>query len=99
MHDFETRVSEDANFYTVKTKVPPHEKHNVDVIVKNDRLVVSGTREFNEKVDKDDHKVSTSTMESFREEIPLKHAAVPKAIDKKYEDGHIVLKIPKVPVA
>ncbi len=99
MHEFETRISENDNFYVVKTKVPAHEKHNVDVIVKNDRVVVSGQREFAEKVDKEGRKVATNTVESFREEIPLKHPTIAKAVDKRYEDGAIVVKVPKIPIA
>jgi len=78
--------------------VPAHDRHNVDVLVKNDHVVVTGQREFEEKVDREGRKITTNSAESFREEIPLGHPTIPKLVTKSYEDGHIVVKIPKLPI-
>jgi HSP20 family protein len=98
MQEFETRIAENENYYLVRTKVPKHERDNVDVIVKDNQLIVSGQRSFAEKVDKDNRKITTNSHQSFREIIPLKHPTVPKSVERSYEDGTIAVMIPKIPI-
>lgn len=98
MQEFETRVAENENYYLVRTKVPEYERDNVDVIVKDDKVIISGQRAFAEKLEKDSRQITTNSHQSFREIIPLKHPTVPKAIEKSYEDGTIAVMIPKIPI-
>lgn len=99
MKDFETRLHENSNFYFVETKVPEHEKHNIDVIVKDDRVIVTGQRLFKENVKNEDRQLSTNSSQSFREVIPLKHPTLPKAVEKTYANGMLKVSIPKLPIS
>ncbi|MEQ1665434.1 MAG: hypothetical protein ABL927_08680 [Bdellovibrionales bacterium] len=96
MKDFESRLVDNPNYYLLRTKVPAHEIKNVDVIVKDDHVVVTGQRNFSEKIKKGERYISTTSNQSFREVIPLKHPAVPKGVQKSYEDNTLVVMIPKI---
>ncbi len=93
---FETRVTEDANYFVVKANVPEHEQHNVDIIIKKDSAVVQGSRSFEEQLNKQDRKIATNSFQTFREEIPFGQPVVMKAADKKWENGVLTVKVPKL---
>jgi HSP20 family protein len=96
LKEFGGQMTEHANKFELKVEIPEHEKKNVDVIVKEDRVVVNGQREFKEKVNKDGRTLSTNTYQSFREEIPLTHPVIMKAVTKEYENGVMTVSIPKL---
>ncbi|MEK6555330.1 MAG: Hsp20 family protein, partial [Bdellovibrionota bacterium] len=96
MKDFETKLNEEENFFVVKTKIPEHERKNVDVVVKEDKVVVTGQRKFSEKVKRDDRELATDAYQSFREIIPLRIPVVTKGVMKEYKDGHLTVTIPKL---
>src|SRR5690606_20555243 len=98
MKELETQLEENENFFVFRAKVPEHERKNIDVIVKENEIVVSGQRHFEEKVDKGGRIIATNTSQSLREKIPLKHPVVADAVDKQYENGFLTVRIPKIPI-
>src|SRR5690606_33442683 len=96
MKEIESSLEEGPNSFVFRARVPEHERKNIDVLVKDNEIIVSGQRAFEEKVDKDGRTVSTHTSQSLREKIPLTHPVVPDAVSKDYENGYITVHIPKI---
>lgn len=66
------------------------------MVVKENQLVVSGTRRYEDQIEEGDHKVTTNNYQSYREAIDIDHPAVEKAVTKEYKDGLLTVRIPKM---
>lgn len=90
-----TTLDETPDHYIIKAAVPEHEKDNVKLFVKNGIAVVQGQRNFADEVKTEDVKMATNSYQTFRQEIPLSHPVREKYATRHWNDGVLVLKIPK----
>ncbi len=91
-----TRFREEGGYYIIETEAPEHEKDNIDIRVKADKVIVSGKRAFEDDVKAADRRISTNSYQTFREEIPLAKPVVEKLAEKTYANGILRVKIPKI---
>lgn len=82
--------------YVLEVQIPESQKDDIDVVVKENQLVVSGTRRYEDQIEEGDHKVTTNNYQSYREAIDIDHPAVEKAVTKEYKDGLLTVRIPKM---
>lgn len=88
-------LGETGDHYVVKTRVPEHEKDNVKITVKDDKVVVHGSRRFEDNIEDEEGRLATNSYQTFRQEIPLEHPVREKYLQKSYQDGVLTVKIPK----
>ena len=91
----EATLKETDDHYIVEAKVPEHEKDNVKLWVKDDKVVVQGNRMFADNVAAEDVKLETNSYQTFRQEIPLSHPVREKFATRVWENGVLKLKVPK----
>lgn len=96
MQSPKTELKEEAHHYIVETAAPPHERDNIDIRVKGDRVIVSGKRAYNEDMRQDERRVTTNSYQTFREEILLQKPVAEKLVEKTYENGILRARIPKL---
>jgi HSP20 family protein len=89
------RLSENDKQYVITANVPEHEKDNVKVVVKDDKVVVKGHRRFQDHLDENGKKISTESYQTFHEEIPLSHPVREKYARSSWNDGVLTVVIPK----
>lgn len=94
--EFESKVEENDNSFTVHLKIPKEEKDSVNVIVKENQLVLSRQKAFNDEIDKDGRKLTMAANESFREVIPLPYPIAEKSVIKQETSDGIKVMIPKM---
>lgn len=92
----DSQLIEEPNFYILKTKIPEHERDNVQVRVQHDRIYVNGTRAFEEKIEHPDHKLASNSYETFRQEFPLNEPVQERHAVERYENGTLTVKVPKM---
>ncbi len=92
----ETTLADEGRFFVVETKVPEKDRDNVDVRIHKDRVVVSGKREFNDRLEDGDRRLTTNNYQTFREEVKLPQPVDEKSFTKTYDNGVLRLKIAKV---
>jgi|GEM_PF-4753250 len=88
-------LSESPEFYELTAHIPEKDKENVKVVVKNDKVVLQGQRRYEDKIDQADHKMTTQSFQTYREEVPLKHPVHEHYATRTWENGMLKLKIPK----
>jgi len=89
-------MSEDSSFYVLKAYVPEHEKDNVKVIFEKDKAIVSGQRSFQDKLNENGKTVSTSSYQTFREEMPFDKPVIMAGMTREREGDWVTYKIPKM---
>ncbi len=90
------QFSETPGAYVLKAKVPEHEKDNIHVKVKGDRVILTGNRSFSDQVADGDHVISTSNVQTFHEHFDIPKKVKEADIMKSYENGVLTVVIPKV---
>lgn len=88
-------LNESPEFYELTAHIPEKDKENVKVVVKNDKVVLQGQRRYEDKIDQADHKMTTQSFQTYREEVPLKHPVNEHYAVRTWENGMLRLKIPK----
>ncbi|MCB0421195.1 MAG: Hsp20 family protein, partial [Bdellovibrionales bacterium] len=96
LHGVPTQLIDNNSHYILKTEIPNHEKGNINVIVKQDKIIVSGQRAFEDRVEQDGRTASTNNYQSFREEILLDQPVQSDQIQKDYHEGILTTIIPKL---
>jgi HSP20 family molecular chaperone IbpA len=66
------------------------------VVVKENQIVISGSRRFQDQVQESGRRITTSNVQTFREAVPVEHPAVEKGVTREYKDGLLTVRIPKV---
>lgn len=95
VNTIEYSLSESGQFYELTAKIPEKDKEMVKVAVKNDKIVLEGQRRYQDKIDQTTHSMTTSSYQSFREEVPLAHPVREKYATREWKDGVLTVKIPK----
>ena len=97
LKDFDAQLDENPNSYVLKAKVAPYEKNSVDIIVKDNRITLSGRRAFADSFTDDaGDRSTTNSYQTYRQDFKLDipvdgHLAVRKIED----DGSITVIAPK----
>lgn len=90
-----TEFQENDRAYIFKAQIPEHEKDNIEVRVQKDKLILSGSRRFEDNLQGDQTRFSTNNYQTFREEWALSYPASEKSIHRTYRDGILTVIIPK----
>lgn len=96
--DMNAELIENEDRYTLKARIPEHERGNVDVRVQKDKIVLSGKREFSEDLSSEDEsqRLKTSNYQTYRQEFRLAFPIYERAVTETYENGVLTVTIPKV---
>lgn len=94
---FDAKLNEHPGAYEILAKVPPHEKDSVDIIVKDDKVILSAKRAYQDSfLDEGGTKTSTNSFQTYRQEFSLDIPVIAsKAIRKVEDDGSITVIAPK----
>jgi hypothetical protein len=97
LKDFNARLDENPNSYVLKAKVAPFEKNSVDIIVKDNRITLSGRRAYADSFSDDaGDRSTTNSYQTYRQDFKLE---IPVdghlAIRKIENDGSITVVAPK----
>lgn len=95
MSDPKAELSETSSHYILQTRVPEHEKDNVKVVVHENKVIVQGARQFEDRIDEPENKIATHNYQTYRQEIPLEHPVHEKYLHREYDNGVLTIKIPK----
>jgi HSP20 family molecular chaperone IbpA len=96
IRDNSTDFSETSGAYVLKAKVAEHEKDNVNVRVKNDKVTLTGNRNFNDEIREGSKLVRTHNVQTFHEQFPLEKKIKENEVIKNYDNGVLTVIIPKV---
>ena len=88
-------IAESDTEYEVQLHVPGMNKSDFNIDLNEDRLTISGERKFeNEKKEKNFHSVE-SYYGSFNRSFHLPEIVNRDGVDAKYQDGLLVITLPK----
>lgn len=97
VEDRGSRLLESPSFYFVEAYAPEHEKDDIRVVLEKDRVIVQGQRSFQDKLETDSgKKVSASSFQSFREELPLEKPISNYGVSRERDGDWIRLTVPKL---
>ncbi|OFZ21746.1 MAG: hypothetical protein A2X94_15780 [Bdellovibrionales bacterium GWB1_55_8] len=90
---------EDAgDAFVLRVTVPEYEQENMKVSLRgNDTLVLSGYRRNEDKLELEDGRTKrTAAFQSFSESMPLPAPVDAKGLTREYDDGELVIRVPKL---
>lgn len=94
--NLEARLTEHDGAYVLTAKIPQPEKGKFDVHVKDDKVVLESYRSNEAKIEDGDHKSSTNSYQTHRQEFKFNFPVVAKMMVKQFdEDGNLTVTIPK----
>lgn len=96
VQDRGSSMKDTANFYVIEAYVPEHEKDQVQVIVHQDKALVTGQRKFVDKTEDENKKISTNTYQSFKEEFSFEQPVITEGIARVRDGDYMVVTIPKL---
>jgi len=92
-------VVESKDAITLKAELAGMDPSDISLEVEDNVLTVSGERRFQEEVDEDKYYRIERRYGSFSRSIALPQGADPDKIDAQYENGVLVVTVPKVEAA
>lgn len=96
VQDSGSRLYETSSNYIIKARVPDYDRKNVRIKVKDDGAVVSGTRNFIDKVENPDKTVSTNSFQTFKEEFRFDAPVAVGAAQQRRDGDILTVTIPKL---
>ncbi|MBX3017845.1 MAG: Hsp20 family protein [Bdellovibrionaceae bacterium] len=94
--DLGTRFVETPTSYILRTQVPEHEVQNVKVRVKDDQAIITGMRQFQDRVEEEGRIRSASSSESFKEIYKLEQPVAIRAVKQERDGDTLTVTIPKI---
>lgn len=88
-------VKEKKDKIILEADLPGMEKEDIDVSVKNDKLVIKGEKKIDKEDKESDYVRSERVYGSFYREVNLPSGTDPQDIDAEYQKGVLKLTIPK----
>ena len=88
-------VKEKKDKIILEADLPGMEKEDIDVSVKDDRLVIKGEKKIDKEEKDSDYVRSERVYGSFYREVHLPSGTDPQKIDAEYKKGVLKLTIPK----
>jgi HSP20 family molecular chaperone IbpA len=96
MKSFDAKLTEDQLNYTLRARIAPHERDNVEVRVKDDKVVLSARRQYEDSTKDKNSRLTTNSYQTHRQEfhlpIPVDQKRALKRID---DEGFITVVMPK----
>ena len=93
---FHAKLSESPGAYELSAKVSPHDRHNVDVRVKDDKIILSAKRAYEDKYANEGVRTTTNAYQTFRQDFKLDVPVDAKrVITKIADDGAVSVFVPK----
>ncbi len=89
-------VAETSDAYVVRAELPGVQKENLNVEVKENRLILSGKKESSIQHEEGRYRYSESRVGNFSRTFDLPRNVKSDAIAAEYKDGVLSLRIPKV---
>lgn len=96
MMDTQAKLEDQGEFYQLTAKIPEHERKNITVSVQGSRIVLSGTRRNEERLDlAPGRTMGTAAFQNFTETFPLLHPVEAKALTREFDGDSLIIRIPK----
>ena len=91
-----TDFFETSSAYVLKTRVPEFEKDKIKVKIHDDRVMVQGTRSFQDKREESDRKIATNNFQTFKEEFKFDKPVAIGASERSQSGDELTVVIPKL---
>tara|TARA_Y100001970_G_scaffold151834_1_gene185982 strand:+ start:154 stop:1329 length:1176 start_codon:yes stop_codon:yes gene_type:complete len=92
----EPKLVDNGKEYLLSIEVPPHEKETAHVAARNRNINITLARRFEDRIENNDGTVDKSRRsEIFSKSIQTDEIMDHTRITQKYENGHLIFKIPK----
>jgi HSP20 family molecular chaperone IbpA len=99
MLDLQAELTEHEDHFQLTARIPEHERDHINVNLLGDRLVLTGARRNEEKLDLSEiapgRSQSTSAYQSYSESFGLPWPVDARGLSKVYDGDHLVVTIPK----
>jgi len=94
--DIDAKFEEGAGFYEIEAVIPEHEMDNFKVRVQKDKISIFATRQHEQEFVKDNEKVGSQNAQTVRQEFSLLHPADPDQVVQTYDNGLLIVTVPKI---
>lgn len=92
----EAELTEDQDAFVLTARIPTHEQSRVSVNVSGNRLVVSGQRKNEERLDIGPGRTqTTASYQSFSETFPLSFPVEPRLLTREFDGDILTVRVPK----
>jgi len=88
-------VREEENQFVVELEAPGLEKEDFDVTVEDHRLIVTGTKRYENERKEGDMRITERAFGSFQRVIPMSERVTAEGAHASYKRGVLTLAIPK----
>ncbi len=88
-------VFEDADKFVVRLEVPGLDKHNLNIEVRNDMLIVQGEKHYEQESSSGQYRVRQCAFGSFHRSIPLPLPVLAEKASANYHNGVLRIELPK----
>lgn len=95
IHDRGSRLFENGKAYVIEAYAPETERNNVRVSIHQDKAVISGHRQFADKMQKGSKLTSTNNYQTFREEFNFNTPVESQGMTRERSGDFIRYVIPK----
>lgn len=94
--DLDAKMDENDTHYTLTTRIPTHEQDNISVGISANRLILSGKRRNEEKLETTPGQFKqTSSFQSFSQSFPLEFPVNALGLTKEFDGDILRIRIPK----
>jgi HSP20 family molecular chaperone IbpA len=96
LHDLSAELTERDDAFVLTARIPEHERDRLSVSVQGDRLLLSGFRRNQEKLELSPGRAkSSSSFQSYTESFPLRVPVDAKSLSREFEGDTLVVTVPK----
>ncbi len=95
----EVDVTEDENNYQVHLELPGLSKDDVKISFKDDVLMISGEKKYEEKEEKKNFHHNERRFGKFQRAFRINSDVIEDKIDASFKDGVLVVDLPKAEIA
>lgn len=94
--DLDAELSDHGTKYVLRAKIPDYERGNINVAVRGNQIVLSGSRRNEDKwEDEPGHVRGTNSYQSFNETFPFRDPVEANLITKEFSGDTVTVTIPK----
>lgn len=92
----DAELEDQGDNYVLTARIPEHEQKHVNISVRGNQLVVSGTRRNEEKLNLGPgREISSSAYQSYSESFPLAVPVEAKALQRRFDGDELIVTVPK----
>ncbi len=94
--DLGAALEEDDHGFVLRASIPEHERERLNVNVQGDRLILSGYRRNEEKLDLGPGRAqTTASYQAYTESFPLPWPVDARGMSKEFDGDQLVVRLPK----